>query len=190
MPRSLKTIFLGAAMTSVLLLATTPVANAAPFPELRMADNYAHAWCFGETLPKDQQDVIFYASDRIDAIPIMDTYGQTCRSGTDVYFYDKDLDGLRGGYICTTVGPNGPNGRCAYGAIYIDFAYLDSDPPASRVWHNRRKTAVHEFGHSIGFDHHSPGYHDCPMLQGRVPDDHYKWRYFPVHDADHVNAAY
>ena len=53
-------------------------------------------------------------------------------------------------------------------------------------WEDRRKTAVHEVGHSVGLGHDTIS----AMKQGEIPDSSLTWRTFSADDITHINDEY
>jgi hypothetical protein len=53
------------------------------------------------------------------------------------------------------------------------------------LWHNRRKTAVHELGHSVGLGHDTIS----AMITGSVSTA-LQWRRCRSHDIGHINSHY
>ena len=77
---------------------------------------------------------------------------------------------------------------CIASDIELDFAELDDGPndTSDDDWEDRRKTAVHEVGHSIGLGHDTIS----TMRQGEIPDTSLTWRRYSGHDITHINDEY
>lgn len=86
-----------------------------------------------------------------------------CISATDtVWIRDPSLpSGTRGTYECRDFNDDG----------YCASAYIRMNPDELSNTLNRRKTACHELGHSLGLEHHPDGYGDC-MMSGAVSSGH------------------
>lgn len=101
---------------------------------------------------------------------IADLNGE-CIAATDtIWVADQNLPaGTRGTYQC--LGFN-------YGG-YCSSSVISLNPDELTDTLNRRKTACHELGHSLGLEHHTT-YSDC-MQNGAVTSGH------QTYDAYHVN---
>lgn len=173
------------AVTLALTLFGVVPASATPYPETLLPDSTGHSHCFyvgwGAT---DRKDVFWWARDRVEETDI-DMIGETCSGGTDVRLWDAGLaSGSRGEWECLSILANG---RCDISDVRIDFPEIDI---GSDDWYDRRKTMVHELGHSVGLGHHSPSEHDCAMVSGEIPCLDIKWRVFHSHDKGHINAVF
>lgn len=106
--------------------------------------------------------------------------------GTDIVWWAISIPtpGVRGQTTCQAYLTGW---RCDRSWVDLDFAYIDE---GDNDWFDRRKTAMHEIGHTIGLGHHSPAAHDCTMVTGEVPSTDIKWRSYDAHDIGHINAAY
>ncbi|MFD0900786.1 hypothetical protein [Actinomadura sediminis] len=180
------------ALAAATAFALTPgAAQATPFPETWLADSRTHAYCFIESSGSNpwwhsQKEAVEYAMvEQLEKPTDMVAKRESCASGTDVWWWKRDLGpGVRGEAQCMTwVSGN----RCDSADIRLDFAELDK---GGNDWHDRRKTAVHELGHTVGLGHHSPGAHDCAMMSGEVPNTDVTWRRFHPHDRYHINQTY
>jgi hypothetical protein len=65
----------------------------------------------------------------------------------------------------------------------LDYPQLDV---GINDWYDRRKTAVHEVGHSVGLGHDAIS----AMISGEVPSIALVWRRYSPHDIGHLNANY
>ncbi|WP_422772333.1 hypothetical protein ACN28C_04560 [Plantactinospora sp. WMMC1484] len=168
-------------------------AQATPFPETWYADSSGHAFCFagsGWTTP--YRDVVYWAMDRLgqptDMTTLLERNGPSpgaCVSGSDIQWYVWNLPaGTRGQTRCADWTSSNV---CNSAVVDMDFAELDK---GTDDWYDRRKTAVHEIGHTVGLGHHSPSAHDCAMISGEVPSRDMKWRTYHSHDIGHINGRY
>lgn len=169
---------------ALMLLGTVP-ASATPYPETLLPDSTGHSHCFYVGWQAtDRKDVFWWARDRVEETDI-NMIGETCSGGTDVRLWDAGLaSGSRGEWECLSILSNG---RCDISDVRIDFQEIDT---GTDDWYDRRKTMVHELGHSVGLGHHSPGEHDCAMVSGEIPDLDIRWRVFHPHDRGHINAVF
>lgn len=118
----------------------------------------------------------------LDQTTDMTSQAQSCLNYTDVWWYKADLPaGVRGQRVCVVVGDI-PS-VCDRSNVSIDFAEVDI---GSNDWEDRRKTACHELGHSVGLNHDTAS---C-MISGEIPSVGEQWRRYSSHDVGHINAQY
>jgi hypothetical protein len=185
-PRMVLTLF---AVTALAVLGIPAAATATPFPDNadgRIADSAGHAFCFESGFGAvEHRDVVYWATDYLGDATDMTTSVENCAGGTDVRFQAVNLPaGVRGDRECTVAISAT---ECDVSRVRIDFGEIDQ---GDDDWYDRRKTAVHELGHTIGLGHHSPGAHDCAMFSGEVPSLDIKWRHYDSHDIGHINDTY
>lgn len=146
------------------------------------ADGSGHSFCL--TTGFNMGDVARFAmDDSLDADTDMhDIEDSSCGSETDVWFFEGDLPtGTRGQYICQI-----RNGVvCISADVTLDKAEIDI---GSFDWEDRRKTACHEVGHSVGLQH-GDGKFDC-MINGEIPDQGAEWRHYSGHHIGHIDDRY
>jgi hypothetical protein len=160
-------------------------------------DNFNHTYCFnGAGWTTAWRNVVHSRMANLDAqTNYWDTFvGNTCFPTHDVWFQLADLPGTtRGDYDCTLWNngvdgiPNSGDDRCEGARIRLDPFVLTDD-------HQRRKTACHEIGHSVGLAHganptrdpNHPEYNDC-MMSGPV-DPGAQWERYNQHHIDHINS--
>jgi len=177
-------------VTAIMALGLASPAAADTFPgnyDLRLADDAIQTYCLTSTFFLEEHKVVpEYAMYWLDQTTQMSDMSQgTCVNSTDAKWYDANLPaGIRGERVCIVVGDI-PS-VCDRSNITLDFAELDI---GSLDWEDRRKTACHELGHSVGLNHHSSGAEGC-MLSGEVPSADVQWRRYTTHDVGHINAAY
>ncbi|WP_216209962.1 hypothetical protein [Amycolatopsis aidingensis] len=184
-------------LLAVLALGTVLVApgsaQATKFPETYLADSQSHGYCFvGGGWFQSRKNSVHYAMDKLGDPTDMTTfmerggaYPGDCKPGTDVAFFAADLPGnVRGLAQCADWNSSD---RCNKSKVTMDYPQLDEGP---WDWQDRRKTALHEIGHTVGLGHHSPGAHDCAMLRGPIPNKNLKWRQLHPHDHYHINRQY
>ncbi|MCP9968258.1 hypothetical protein [Actinomadura madurae] len=174
------------AVASGSLLAVQARAQATPFPETRLADNATHTYCIaGGGWSSARRTSVVWGMNRLANTTDMGAkYESACGPHTDVVWKVKNLEGAeRGRTRCTRV--NGP--KCDSATIWMDFPQLAK---GTDDWYDYRKTAVHEIGHTIGFDHHASGSHKCAMRSGEVPSRSIVWRSYTAHDRSHINKTY
>ena len=177
-----------AALFAVTALAVPAVASANPFPnngDSTVADNGTHTYCYTSAFTTDPT-VASYAMDVLDSTTDMTSLfpatPATCAyMETDVWFWEDDQPaGVRGMRDCWL---ESPNGICTSSDVHLDYGQLDI---GNNDWEDRRKTAVHEVGHSIGLGHDTIS----AMISGEIPDTSLTWRRYSTHDIGHINAAY
>jgi hypothetical protein len=80
----------------------------------------------------------------------------------------------------------GPGGICYHGQIILDPTEIDKGTDDDA---DRKKTACHEVGHSVGLQH-GDNKLDC-MIIGEIPAPTGQWKTFGTHHInDHINATY
>jgi hypothetical protein len=146
-----------------------------------LADSSLHTFCLTSTFTTDPS-IATYAMDVLDSTTDMwDSHYSSCDNSLDVWWWEWDLPGsLRGQRTCYAYNSAG---RCDSSDIDIDLAQLDI---GSDDWYDRRKTSVHELGHSVGANHDS----ESAMISGEIPSTALQWRRYSAHDIGHINAAY
>lgn len=174
----------GSALLAVSMLQA--VAGADSFPDnydTRLADSTTHTFCY-ESSFTTSTTVGKYGMIRLDNSTDMDYFEySTCANNTDVWWMEADLaPGKRGSRTCAV--PESSS-RCNRSNITLDFVELDV---GANDWHDRRKTALHEVGHSVGLNH-DEGSTNC-MRSGEVPSTAYSYRSFSSHDENHIDTEY
>lgn len=177
------------------LAATAGSAQATPFPETWHADNKNHSYCFAGT-PRDwttaKRKVVHWGMKRLGSTTDMVTAQEDDGPGLGACVFDTDIQwwlwnlpaGVRGEAKCMDWNSGSV---CNSANINMDFPEIDK---RGDDWYDRRKTALHEIGHTVGLGHHSPGTHDCTMVSGEIPSRAVKWRSLHAHDIGHINARY
>lgn len=182
------------AVASIVAAVVVMSAYANPFPnngDLRVVGNATHTYCYttGFTTDASVADyamaVLGNTTDMTELLPI-DPLNCGAFRETDVWWWEEDIvtPGVRGTRSCAldlsaTI--------CGSSDLTLDYAQLDVgsfDPE------DRRKTAVHELGHSIGLGHDDPAAPLSAMMSGQVPDASLQWRTYSAHDITHINAQY
>jgi hypothetical protein len=182
-----RAVTLPALLVAALLAVQSP-ASANPFPnngDSTVADNGTHTYCYTSGFTTDQtvagyaMSVLGSTTDMVDLFP---TTPATCAyMETDIWWWEDDQPGnIRGLRDCWL---ESPNGICTSSDVHLDYAQLDL---GSDDWEDRRKTAVHEIGHSVGLGHDTVS----AMISGEIPDTSLTWRRYSAHDVSHLNAAY
>ena len=169
------------------LLALPAAASANPLPgngDSTVADNGVHTYCYTSdfsdvTVADYAMGVLDNTTDMSDlfASPPSDCWYME----TDIWWWEDDqpagISGLRDCWL------ESPNGICTSSDIHLDFGEINF---GINDWEDRRKTAVHEVGHSVGLGHDSIS----AMIIGEMPSTSLVWRVFSVHDTADINAAY
>jgi len=177
---------------SVLLSITASVLPHAvlanPFPgdngDFTVADSSLHTYCWDASMNlQEERDVAEYAM-----VVLVDTTDMTvdlvnCSGDTDVWWYSLNLPaGIRGLRGCVDyVNAN----VCNSADVAFDLAEFDVGP---NDWQDRRKTSVHELGHSIGLGHNENVVN--AMISGEIDSDSIDDRRYTNHDVNHINIAY
>jgi hypothetical protein len=162
-------------------------------------DNFGHTYCFdGAGWTTAWRNVVDSRMANLDAqTNYWDSFmGDTCWEGHDVWFQLAELSGTyRGDYWCQLWNngvdgiPNSGDDRCESARVRLDPNKLTDD-------HQRRKTACHEIGHSVGLAHgdfggyppkYSNEYYDDCMRNGAVPAGA-QWESYNAHHVAHANS--
>jgi hypothetical protein len=183
----IKAVSLVAFVVAALCAVQVP-AHANPFPnnaDGTFADNGTHTYCYTSGFTTDRtvasyaMSVLDITTDMTDLFP---TTPEFCTfRETDVWWWEMNLpDNIRGQRECEW---ESPAGICKSSDLRMDFAELDE---GDNDWYDRRKTAVHELGHSVGLGHDTIS----AMRSGEIPDTSLTWRRYSPHDIAHINARY
>lgn len=168
-----------------LTFVTTGVGQANPFPnnyDSAVADSSLHTFCTTSGFTTDRT-VATYAMSVLDTTTDMtiSDLGGCSASTTDVWWWEQDLPGtLRGERSCFS---HSSPGVCDSSDVKVDYAQLDIGSNDSE---DRRKTSVHELGHSVGLGHDTIS----AMISGEIPSTALQWRRYSAHDLAHLNAQY
>lgn len=177
--------YLVPAAVAATLVLVGGTASANPFPnnyDSAVADSSLHTFCTTSGFTTDPT-VATYAMDTLDnTTDLTDSNIGSCNSVTiDVWWWEEDLPGtLRGERSCFS---HSSPGVCDSSDVKLDYAQLDI---GGNDWYDRRKTSVHELGHSIGLGHDTIS----AMISGEVPSTALQWRTYSAHDLGHINAYY
>jgi hypothetical protein len=181
-------VVLGGVLGAVVVPASSATAD--PFPSCAgngcLPDNFNHWWCYDGSVNVLLTSAIRRAMNNLDE---QTNYTQinepdfVCNATTDVRWQENSgLGDTRGDFWC--LAPNSA-GRC-------ERARLRLNPTQLTDTTNRRKTACHELGHSVGLTHGDPrdpvnndSYTDC-MKSGEVDNDA-SWWVYDQHHIDHAN---
>jgi hypothetical protein len=160
-------------------------------------DNFNHTYCFdGAGWTQDWRRVVHARMANLDdQTNYFDTWpiDHQCFPTTDLWFRLDSTMADRGDYRCRVwaYGSDGPtdDDRCEGATIR-----LNSRAGVLPDTHQRRKTACHEIGHSVGIAHHDPldtslpGYvpGDC-MVSGRAPAGA-QYEQYNQHHIEHANS--
>jgi hypothetical protein len=188
--RKASTSLVVAGVLAAVVATPTPArADQFPGPGLRLADNSTHTYCFTPGFT-NFRDVGTYAMNVLDTTTDMvsqfPTTPEFCEAAqTDVWWFASNLEpGVRGRISCTGFYTNG---RCWSFNVQLDFAELDV---GDLDWEDRRKTAVHEIGHTVGLSHNTADGANSAMISGEVPNAGIQFRRYSQHHINHINASY
>lgn len=148
------------------------------------ADSVIHTYCFEAAFDADLEEHADYAMQTsIDVdTDVQDLFVGTCDSTVDVEWRDANLDpGVRGQYQCISLSGT----ICFASRVTLDPDELDEG--FFDFW-DRRKTACHEAGHSLGL-RHGARKGDC-MRNGEIPNTDLRWRRFNDHHIFHIDLTY
>ena len=176
-------------VTGVVLVPQT--ASATPFPETWLGDNSTHTYCETAGFPTSPESLADYSMAVLDDttdLTVVD-HGTCADPVTDIWWVAEDIlePGVRGFAQCMQFKTAE---RCERNEIHIDFAEIDQPPGTPLL--DRRKTGVHEVGHTVGLGHHADHLtvHRDAMMSGDIPDSGENWRRYGAHDIEHLNANY
>lgn len=146
-----------------------------------MADSSLHTYCFLSTFNTDSSVGHYAMRDALDNTTDMTDVYESCNNNTDVWFQEANLAaGIRGSSTCAVAVSSSV---CNRSIVTLDFPELDI---GSNDWEDRRKTSVHEVGHSVGLNHDT----SSAMISGEIPSTSLVWRRYSNHDISHINIKY
>jgi hypothetical protein len=192
MPKRIpKAIGLMACVVTTLIATQSPAYAQLPNNgDSTVADNAVHTYCFTSGFTTDPSvgsyamAVLGNTTDMDDLFPIDPPFCQFRE--TDVWWFESNLAaGTRGVRDCVDYNLAASPDICTSSDVELDFAELD-DAIDVDDWEDRRKTAVHEVGHSVGLDHDSIS----AMRQGEIPDTSLTWRTYSAADIADINSHY
>ena len=151
-------------------------------------DKGNHSWCYASKFK--QQAVADAAMTWLRNQTVVDTiYYSSCNDAIDVKWTEKSVPNAFGSAVCkyrTSLD------RCDQYIVTLNMTTINASAhPASQ----RRKTACHELGHTVGVRHYSgdnrPGSdttHSC-LRSGPVPTPDRSWhkRFGNHHRVSHIN---
>jgi hypothetical protein len=183
----LRRALVGSAILVAVLSLASP-AHANPYPNnynLAVPGNGLHTYCLTDTFVTDPSvadyamAVLGNTTDMTDMLMIDPPFCGFRQN--DVWFWEEDLPaGTRGERSCEL---DGQAGICMSSDVRLDFPELDN---GDFDWEDRRKTGVHEVGHSVGLGHDTIS----AMISGEIPDTTLQWRTYSAHDISHINTQF
>lgn len=173
----------------------TQISSADPFADCTedvgcQADSSPHSYCFDASFDTDLHSAATHAMETAleQDTQMSAQYHGTCATGVDVKWYESDIifEETRGTWGCVTPPYPDPGDICWAGEIVLDKVKIDvgDDDEA-----DRRKTACHEAGHSVGLEHGN--YKTDCMINGEIPAPTGAWKTYNLHHInDHINPTY
>jgi len=138
-------------------------------------DNFEHTFCWGFTFgDADLRDAATFAMGNLDTQTLYFDTGVACSSATDVIWESEPALGARGDWTCLATNAVG---ECERSRVRLNPTQLANN-------NNRRKTACHEGGHSVGLTHVDNG-DDC-MRNGAVNGG---FETYNAHHVSHMNDS-
>lgn len=170
----------------VMVLVGTQQVAADSFPGTnagKLADSAWHNYCVEAGTSANHRSALVYGMTTVGGTTDINVGETSCGYNTDVWLGSYNLTGnLRGIYSCWNPASST---ICNSSHVRLDFPQLDI---GSYDWEDRRKTAVHEVGHSVGLGHYSGA---NAMMLGQVPDTSVSYRRLNSHHRNsHVNPTY
>jgi hypothetical protein len=145
-------------------------------------DSTIHTYCFsGAGWTQAWQDVVSSRMLNLDVQTLYEGPPVACDAATDVTFQLSSTLGARGDYRCVTWN--------AVGFCDAAIVRLNSSTAVLPNDHQRRKSACHEIGHSVGLAHGTDTatfWNDC-MLSGTAPAGN-QWEQYNAHHIAHINS--
>lgn len=141
-------------------------------------DNYRHTWCFATSMDDGPRlrAAALYAMLNLQDQTRYTAAAESCGAGTDILFTRSRVINARGEYICL----NRRGDVCYQAAVQ-----LNPDQLHNRL--NRRKTACHEVGHSVGLQH-GRDKSDC-MISGHITSGHQRYSCHHIRHANNRGGA-
>lgn len=173
-------------------------AAADPYPAANwlLPDRGDHTYCWNHTLADDLKNNAAAAANNIANQTVVTVVARgdcnfTAYPGTDVIWENEFLgEDTYGQTDCHDV--NG-NGNCDTWRVDINPAEIREDTVGTYLdEYGITKTSCHEFGHTLGLEHHDqdsdpPSPWGC-MVSGVISGDNVEWRRYVRHHIDHVNG--
>ncbi len=187
MPSSLQTTRLLLAATLVVgltlpMVGETVPAGADSFPggNGKQADDLVHSYCHDSSF--QDTGVSWYAMSTLDDTTRMTDYlHSSCKSWTDIKWYDGDSNGLAGSVSCTLHG----NGyECDRWRVIIDIDWIEY--LFSNDWYTLRIAALHEVGHTTGLTHDTSTAN--AMYTPLQDSTDLSYRRYESHDIGHIDT--
>lgn len=159
--------------------------------DVHFADDSSHNFCFESSVGSGLRDLISNeVKDALGSSTHMTAPQVTCSSSTDVRFASLTASPVtwRGIYECQSV-VSGQTAKCNSARVTLNLFHLPDQ-------FQRKKTACHETGHSVGLRHYSS--HEGPgtnntlscLISGSVPEQSKYIRYSDHEVTNHINDRY
>jgi len=159
---------------ALLFVLATSIASGDPYAEGPKEsgwkpDNGLHVYCWGNDFDGDAiRNGVDYAFNNLeDETSMTKNKIPDCQSTTDVIWHTSNDNSIDGSYICQNFAGAS---RCEQAVARINPANMGSQD-------DRKQTACHETGHSVGLTHAAD---DC--LSGNSSEQHYS-----SHHEGHIN---